>query len=78
MSDIVEKLRGRARRPPHCETTEICNQAADEIERLRKEVDRMMGLDPETCEHDVRIGDWCEPCNEAYKEAAADPENHVP
>lgn len=31
---------------------------------------------PDVCEHGIPEGDWCETCNRAYKEAAADPENH--
>ena len=27
------------------------------------------------CEHGVMCGEWCEPCNRAYKEAQFDPEN---
>lgn len=27
------------------------------------------------CEHGVNDGDWCEPCNRAYKEAQVDPDN---
>jgi len=27
------------------------------------------------CEHGVKEGDWCEPCNRAYKDAQADPDN---
>jgi hypothetical protein len=32
----------------------------------------------ETCEHGVKDGDWCEPCNKAEKEARMDPENNPP
>ena len=28
--------------------------------------------EPDKCEHGVAEGDWCEPCNKAYKEAADD------
>ena len=27
------------------------------------------------CEHGVKEGDWCEPCNRAYKEAAKESDN---
>lgn len=31
--------------------------------------------DREHCEHGVKDGDWCEPCNTEMKRAAADPDN---
>jgi len=36
-------------------------QAAKATELMMHETDR--------CEHGVTVGDWCEPCNKAYKEA---------
>jgi hypothetical protein len=30
---------------------------------------------PRRCEHGVADGDWCEPCNKAYKDAAKDQAN---
>lgn len=30
---------------------------------------------PGFCEHGVAEGDWCEPCNRAYKDAMGNPEN---
>lgn len=43
-------------------------QAAAAVQRLMHEAD--------TCEHGVVCGEWCEPCNRAYKEAAWNADNH--
>jgi hypothetical protein len=41
--------------------------ATAEVDRLRLKYEPL----PDHCEHGVADGDWCEPCNRAYKEAAA-------
>ena len=36
------------------------------------------GIEMETaCEHGVKDGDWCEPCNRAMKAAQVDPDNET-
>ena len=48
-----------------CENAQLTARLAEVEARLRK-------YEPEAdkCEHGVAEGDWCEPCNKAYKEAA--------
>lgn len=53
-----------------------CVQAEIDIERLEAENEQLLARlrhyepEPGKCEHGVAEGDWCEPCNKAYKEAA--------
>ena len=51
----------------------IINQAGDGVrkvvcERLAKQIERYRPVNH--CEHGIKEGDWCEPCNAASKEAA--------
>ena len=42
--------------------------------QVKKEIELLLA-EKDVCEHGVVCGDWCQPCNEAYKTAMADPSN---
>jgi hypothetical protein len=53
----------------------ICDESVykAEIDLLQNKISRLEPK-PGYCEHGVLDGDWCEPCNKAYKEAAKEAE----
>ena len=49
----------------------LCVECALQVTRETE----LMLAENDRCEHGISCGDWCQPCNEAYKAAASDPDN---
>jgi hypothetical protein len=75
----IEKLLG-----PSYKLTLVCRNkdhgdadiimSADEFPAAEAAIARHREL-MDQCEHGIPIGQWCEPCNKAYKAAQIDPDN---
>lgn len=71
---------------PHCRLTLLMRNpesddgdlllTRDDLVEVEDAIRKFREAD-DICEHGVKDGDYCEPCNRAYKDAAADPNNHL-
>ena len=66
MTDLPERLT-RAAEVAITETRSLMLEARERIESLTKALAVARGEPVDHCEHGVKDGEWCEPCNREYK-----------